>query len=607
MAARSVHPGGRLGIQLLSDFSLQDLSRSPRTKWRSRISSISTGGFGGIFGQLLGFLLLFILLLVSTPCYGVVAGSLQYYATRNSIGIEWQVSEDANHNSVCQVSYRQTGATSWQVAMPLYRVDFQGADMVAGSIFSLLPGTSYDVRLELSDVDGGNTTRDFSLVTLALPRAPEGGRTLYVVPGSGGGSGTAGDPFRGIAAAQANVTAGDTVLVGAGTYPGETELTVSGAEGNYIVWKARGNGTTILETIRVNGNHLWLEGLHVRGNAYGIRTYNDPRDVVVMKNTFLGCHYCVYLNHGGTAWYIADNTIVGDVDPASGVFDGEGIELNHSDHHSVLYNSISRVADGISYPGKNCDIFGNDIFDVSDDGIEPDYGYANIRVFGNRISNAYHNGISFQPMNGAPWYILRNQVAAPVESALKFRDAVDRALVAHNTFVGWQGAQKSGSEYLTAIQSNNNLWISMTDWYAWENGSGGSPDWRTNLDYDGFDWGRHVYAIKWGTRYSDLTAFAAATGLEQHGIRIDKSTCFEEINIPQSPPASMPLQYLRLKQDCAAVDAGIRLPNINDDYKGNAPDLGAYEVGAPLPHYGPRLSAPGKGSIVPSLVPLLFR
>ena len=45
---------------------------------------------------------------------------------------------------------------------------------------------------------------------------------------------------------------------------------------------------------------------------------------------------------------------------------------------------------------------------------------------------------------------------------------------------------------------------------------------------------------------------------------------------------------MTLQTDCNAVDAGIPLPNINDDYLGAAPDLGAYEVGAALPRYGPR-------------------
>ena len=44
----------------------------------------------------------------------------------------------------------------------------------------------------------------------------------------------------------------------------------------------------------------------------------------------------------------------------------------------------------------------------------------------------------------------------------------------------------------------------------------------------------------------------------------------------------------RLKPGSAAVDAGVVIPNVTDGYTGKAPDLGAYEVGAPLPQYGPR-------------------
>ena len=45
---------------------------------------------------------------------------------------------------------------------------------------------------------------------------------------------------------------------------------------------------------------------------------------------------------------------------------------------------------------------------------------------------------------------------------------------------------------------------------------------------------------------------------------------------------------LRLASGCAAVDAGLALPNVNDGFGGAAPDLGAYESGQSLPHYGPR-------------------
>ena len=44
----------------------------------------------------------------------------------------------------------------------------------------------------------------------------------------------------------------------------------------------------------------------------------------------------------------------------------------------------------------------------------------------------------------------------------------------------------------------------------------------------------------------------------------------------------------RLKPRSAAIDKGVVLPTINDDFTGRAPDLGAYELDRPLPHYGPR-------------------
>ena len=46
---------------------------------------------------------------------------------------------------------------------------------------------------------------------------------------------------------------------------------------------------------------------------------------------------------------------------------------------------------------------------------------------------------------------------------------------------------------------------------------------------------------------------------------------------------------LRLKADAPVVDAGCRLPGINDDFTGKGPDIGPYEVRqARLTNYGRR-------------------
>ena len=66
--------------------------------------------------------------------------------------------------------------------------------------------------------------------------------------------------------------------------------------------------------------------------------------------------------------------------------------------------------------------------------------------------------------------------------------------------------------------------------------------------------------------------------------------CFHipTMNVPADSPTTVPPQHLVLARGCPAIDAAAILPNINDGFRGRAPDLGAYERGEPLPTYGPR-------------------
>jgi len=117
------------------------------------------------------------------------------------------------------------------------------------------------------------------------------------------------------------------------------------------------------------------------------------------------------------------------------------------------------------------------------------------------------------------------------------------------------------------------------------------PDWLTDVDYDGFDWGNAPNAFRWDdgklTYYKGLAEFAEAVGIEKHGRRVRKEEIFEKWDIPDTLARVEP-QVLTLKAGCNAIDAGDALPNVAEDFVGKAPDLGAHEFGAPLPHYGPR-------------------
>lgn len=570
-------------------------------------------------------------------------GDLRSYATIHSIGLEWDIQGDANHDATCAVQYRVQGSPAWHQALPLFRVDYawyyanekaaNPTNSFAGSILFLRPGTTYEVKLDLRDPDGGDASRVITVATRSIPEMPQGGRTLHVVPGTGGGAGSATDPFRSTATAETQARPGDILLLHAGQY-GPVVFTKSGEEGGrYIVWKAAGDGEAILDQITIRAGFLWLDGLTVRraGQSNGIVAKGAVAGTVVTRNAVTGFHYGLLLSRECRDWYIADNVIVGDKNWPTGnqtdrdrdPLSGEGVELNHSHGHVVCYNSISRVADGISYCGHNCDIYGNDIFDVTDDMLEPDYGSANNRLWGNRGRNFANAGLSFQPMYCGPWYFIRNQLVAPLyrDSELraphifKFR-VQDRFVLVNNTFVFGKYLDVYCDSLFTSL-CRNNLFISSTGskplWVALrykrksERDSDPAlytlplqrPGWKTDVDYNGYDWGEDTN--NWKTpvfRYDgaatvqegycvDLESFRRLLGVEQHGLRVVKEDIFQTWNVPADIGFTGPMM-LTLRQDGKAIDAGSPLPNICEDFTGQAPDLGAFEYGQPLPHYGPR-------------------
>jgi len=63
---------------------------------------------------------------------------------------------------------------------------------------------------------------------------------------------------------------------------------------------------------------------------------------------------------------------------------------------------------------------------------------------------------------------------------------------------------------------------------------------------------------------------------------------FINVPFPDPPVPERSRQDLRIRKGAKVIDAALRIPNINDDFTGSAPDCGAYEYGQELPHYGPR-------------------
>jgi len=113
-----------------------------------------------------------------------------------------------------------------------------------------------------------------------------------------------------------------------------------------------------------------------------------------------------------------------------------------------------------------------------------------------------------------------------------------------------------------------------------------------DFDCDGFGGGPWKMFLKWnGGRHRDLKAAKRSAGVYRNAVIVDAATAFAS---GVRPPGNEKKQFdlstidLRLKPGTEAIDAGQVLPGFNDGFAGRAPDLGAYELGSDLPHYGPR-------------------
>lgn len=545
--------------------------------------------------------------------------------TLHCLGAYWVVRGDGNRNARVAVACRKAGTDAWAEAQPLFRVekgkhrDDKGRSSVdvpddawlfAGSVFHLEPGVAYDLKLTLTDPDGGSAEKVLHARTMAEPQVAPDAPRRHVVPGTGGGSGTAADPFKGLAAAQAAARPGGVMLLHAGAYEGTFEVTKSGQPGKPIVWQAAGDGEAVLgfanrsdaakgeRVVAASGTHdVWFEGLTIRNATYGV-VANDAERVVVRRCHVHGVDYGFACNRNAkgnvTGLFIADNLIEGPSTwpRTKGIEDARGVQVTGAGV-VVCYNRIRGFADGVdTFPSPVCaaiDVHNNDVSECTDDGAELDYSQRNTRCYLNRFTNVYQ-GVSVQPVFGGPAYVYRNALYNVDHEPFKLHNSPSGALFLHNTVV------KNGpplSVYTQEPFSNcvtrNNLFVGTSGHYAFEC----SP--RTDgsdFDYDGWAGGPFDLFLKWNdVRYPTFEQMAAKAPIERHSVRVDPARLFASgVGPPVDPKARYPTDVndLRLNAGSAAVGAGERLPGLNNRSGGKGPDLGAYQSADPLPHFGPR-------------------
>ncbi len=445
---------------------------------------------------------------------------------------------------------------------------------------------------------------------------------------------------------------GDTILMHAGLYrnerlnyvdpmvtpfDGTMWLTLKGTAEKPITIKAAGDGDVVIDgagnsklfDVQASTHHIF-EGITFRDTDVaifaGMKEVGGAVGLTVKNCRFENIGFGVWTEYAGSSdFYIADNVFLGrpqarnmlvgwnrqfrqpdEPGGAAGVYGSHEMRSYYAikvygPGHVIAHNAIAYFHDGIGIStygtpptdplqrASSIDIYGNDIHMSGDDFVETDGGVHNIRVYKNRGVNAAHSGYSAQPVFGGPVYFIRN-ISYNVANAFKINANPAGLFMWHNTLIGEQsGGAASNMHY------RNNLFIgrgAAQGVMRWMNVTGAySSDYNGYRPNPGATEQYRWQAPGGTTNFATLAALRAATGQERHGVELDLDT-FEKMTLPDPAKRhqvhhAMDLSF-RLKQGGKAVDAGDRIPTVNDGFAGAAPDMGALELGQPEPHYGPR-------------------
>jgi Malectin domain/Right handed beta helix region len=571
-------------------------------------------------------------------------------ATYNCLGFQWQGEGDDNENATCALAYRKVGANAWQDAMPLVRLRFNPIEpkvLFAGSIIDLDPGTEYECKLTVSDPDGveGDAERTVRCRTRAEVVIPEGMAVRHVYPQEYTGRMPEGS-YKGLlhairggnryTSAEKKVKGGEILLLHAGVYKGKRfdkrdgrghlqfmypgwhgfPLRIKATAEKPLVIKAAGDGEVVIdgdgmpEGFDLRGaKHVIIEGITFQNCGMTLHLSDpdvvEPSEDITIRNcifrdiAFAACG----MHTGNRNVTISDCRISGRQQAVIGSWgyrtSGEGVVQILGRGHVYRYNHVVDVFDFTNFWGDQCsaaDVHNNDIQRVSDNAL-PAQGFCrNVRFLRNRIFNGGDPQFDTRNQVG-PIYYIRNIVYNQREGrAFKTDGGIGGLIALHNTIT----CHPIHADAYRYGRIHNNLFLESKDQTRGRSGALAiNTEACADFDYNGY--------LTKGAKFlidkkpcADFADFRKKSGLEAHGVEVDYSI-FEKAVDPRSLPVDRPNWIpiidpetvdLRLKEGSAAVDAGKVIANVNEDFNGKAPDLGAYERGKPLPHYGPRQPFP---------------
>jgi parallel beta-helix repeat protein len=320
-----------------------------------------------------------------------------------------------------------------------------------------------------------------------------------------------------------------------------------------------------------NASDNLVEGCTFSVNDLGIGIKQDSHRNVIQDNTFFDTDFDwpwdavksgSGLETGGIRMY----------DPMT----GQGTVIRRNTFHDY-FDGFGACPDETAGVTNETDVYENLVYNAGDDGVETDGQCSNVRIWGNTFHDVLV-GISLAPVYTGPVYAIRNLIYRTGAgnnnypgTPFKFNSGYDQSgpiFLFHNTadavLPGSSGLDIKSPGSWKMIYSRNNIW-SGTD-YAINNANPGQP---LDLDYDDLYTTQAGELVWWeglpDRHLNTIGELRNATGQELHGINA----------VPAfADPAA---GNYSLGSGSQLIDKGVIIPGINDDYAGNAPDVGAFE------------------------------
>ncbi len=444
---------------------------------------------------------------------------------------------------------------------------------------------------------------------------------------------------------------GDIRINATPPFEGTYYLTASGTPEKPIVIKGAGDGEVIFDgNGNFNlfntkaANYNYFEDVTIRNTDIGIwagtQFIAGSKGLTVKRCRFENVNTAIFTNYSGSSdFYIADSVFMGRDDPKHlfgwiGNFWAQfnGVEGQtfppkldsytavrlYGPGHVVAYNYVADFHDGIDietygnpdgshaidgphYPPKEfwdrrpvaIDFYNNYMTNFHDNAFEIDGSMHNVRVMRNMMVNSASHPLCNQPAIGGPVYWIRNIAYHAPGGSTRMTNGAAGVLFYNNTILTETSAGSSANSHW-----RNNLMLGENSAPAIFSVNTATS--YSSSDYNGFrlNPGAPV-SFQWNVagkaaRFATLAEYTGATGQDQHSLEVDYDAFVNVTRLDAKDLKKVQTVYkaedfdFRLKPGSAPVDRGVILPNITDGFTGKAPDLGAFESGQPLPHYGPR-------------------